>query len=246
MDPSTITLDLIVIRCYIYIYLMEALMDIYKFDTHVHTKETSSCGIVLAENIPLAYKEKSYSGFVITDHYCPEFFEDLKGFSWSEKIEQFLKGYNIALHTSKGIDFQVLLGMEIRFSENWNDYLVYGLTKEFLIENKELYKLGLKKFRELAWENNLLIYQAHPFRNGIIPADPALLDGVEVFNGNQRHNSRNNNALDFAEKNNLKKISGSDFHNPEDLATGGILLPNTIKTNREFVNLLDENKIELI
>ena len=45
--------------------------------------------------------------------------------------------------------------------------------------------------------------QAHPFRTGLTREDPALLDGVEVFNGNARHDSHNDDALRFARENGL-------------------------------------------
>jgi hypothetical protein len=35
--------------------------------------------------------------------------------------------------------------MEIRFPENENDYLVFGLDESFLFEHTYLYKLGLEK-----------------------------------------------------------------------------------------------------
>lgn len=33
--------------------------------------------------------------------------------------------------------------------------------------------------------------QAHPFRNGLKIVDPKHLDGIETYNGNPRHDSRN-------------------------------------------------------
>ena len=41
----------------------------YLLETHFHTKETSPCAQVsAAESVP-AYREKGYSGIVVTDHY---------------------------------------------------------------------------------------------------------------------------------------------------------------------------------
>jgi hypothetical protein len=42
-----------------------------------------------------------------------------------------------------------------------------------------------------------------PFPEYCRPANPAFLDGVEVFNGNPRHDSRNHLAAAFAEENGL-------------------------------------------
>ena len=74
-------------------------------------------------------------------------------------------------------------------------------------------------------------------------APPELLDGIEVFNGNPRHNSRNELALEYAEKNGLLKLSGSDFHQRQDLARGGILVPEEISNPLQLVDSMKNGKI---
>lgn len=219
----------------------------FKYDTHVHTWEVSPCGkIKAAEGIKL-YKKRGYSGLVITDHYSETVFESLDGDSWEEKIEQYLSGYRAALREGRKEGMDILLGAEITFIDSLNDYLVFGIDEEFLKEYPELYKINLRKFRELVKGKDILVFQAHPFRPGMKAADPLLLDGVEVYNGNPRHDSRNHLAYSFAQENRLKVISGSDFHQLQDLARGGIILPERVSSSREFVKLLKESdSIELI
>jgi len=222
-------------------------MAIYKYDTHVHTKEVSPCGKVPAIEVVKLYKDAGYHGIVITDHYCDSFFESLYSLSWDEKIDRYLKGYNMALESGKKLGLKVLLGMEIRFIENANDYLVYGFDEDFLRENKELYKLNLKGFRELTKDKNILIFQAHPFRPAMIPAPPELLDGIEIFNGNPRHNSNNDLAYEYALKNQLLMLSGSDFHQKGDVAAGGIIISESIDNSKEFSDIIRNNEVaELI
>ena len=215
----------------------------YNFDIHVHTLETSPCGGIKGADLVHLYKNKGYSGLVITDHYFADYFSSLKVKSWKDKLNSFLSGYHAAYEEGQKIGFSVLLGIELRFDENNNDYLVYGIDETFLLENKELYTLGLKKFKTLAKKNNLLVYQAHPFRSWVTPANPKLLDGVEVFNGNQRQDSNNELALAFALKNKLKMLSGSDFHQTEDLARGGIILSEVPKTNSTLLSIFNGNGI---
>ena len=43
--------------------------NMFRFDTHVHTDETSHCGKVPGEEMVKLYAEAGYSGFVMTDHY---------------------------------------------------------------------------------------------------------------------------------------------------------------------------------
>ena len=68
------------------------------------------------------------------------------------------------------------------------------------------------------------MFQAHPFRNGTA-VEPDLLDGIEVQNGNPRHDSRNDLAEAYAATHGLLAVGGSDAHRSEDIGRGGITLP---------------------
>jgi histidinol phosphatase-like PHP family hydrolase len=220
---------------------------LFKFDTHVHTVETSPCARVKGAEIAKLYKEKGYSGIIVTDHYSIRTFIKMSGKSWDEKIEQYLSGYREAKRMGDAIGLKVLLGAELTFNFSINDYLVFGIDEEFLRKHLNLCKLGIAKLRKLADQYNLLVYQAHPYRLGMKRANPEFLDGVEVFNGNPRHNSKNDLALKFARKHGLLMSSGSDFHRMEDAATGGVFLPSVPENSQELVKMLRKQKsIELI
>lgn len=219
-------------------------MSTYKYDLHVHSDETSPCGKVKAADVVKMYKKAGYSGIVITDHYFDGFFEDLADMSWKEKVECYLEGYRNAYAEGLKSGLKVILGMELRFDENFNDYLVYGIDEQFLLEYPELYRLDLQSFRELIEGSEILIYQAHPFRSEVVAADPELLDGIEVYNGNPRHNSMNDRAAEYASEHGLLEISGSDFHQVQDLARGGVLFSELIETSDQLVAALKSQKIE--
>ena len=89
-----------------------------------------------------------------------------------------------ALSKGLSLGLNVILGLEIRFIDGPEDYLIYGVNEEFLIENPELYNLNLMEFRNMVKDKGMLIYQAHPFRPGLVVQEPKLLDGIEVYNGN--------------------------------------------------------------
>jgi predicted metal-dependent phosphoesterase TrpH len=211
---------------------------LYRYDTHVHTSETSSCCHVRGEEAARFYKKADYSGIVITDHYYEEFFNGVECSSWNDKIEEFLQGYKNAKAEGERIGFDVLLGMEIRFTENPNDYLVYGFNEEYLIENPELYKYGLRRYKDSIKDTGILIFQAHPFRNNSTVADPDLLDGIEVYNGHPRHNSHNYKAYAYAMEHNLLMSSGTDCHRLIDVARGGIGVRGRINDIAELVEYL--------
>ncbi|MDD4570441.1 MAG: PHP domain-containing protein [Tepidanaerobacteraceae bacterium] len=223
----------------------------FKFDAHVHTSEVSPCGQLSASDTVLLYSEAGYSGVCITDHFTDYYFEKTSK-SWKDKVDDYLKGYRAAVNTAKTLvdgEFTVLLGMEIQFKHrkgNNNEYLVYGFDEDFLYENPELYKIDIERFSEIAQKNNLLIFQAHPFRDGMVPSPPAFLFGIEAFNANPRHNSRNAAAKEYAEKNNLRMISGSDCHQSVDVGLSGIVTETPIRSMTDFISILRDNNYHLI
>lgn len=217
-------------------------MNKYKYETHFHTDETSFCGKVPAATGVRLYHQAGYTGIIVTDHYFRGFF-DIHPFSkWERKIDLFLNGYRNALEEGLRLGMDIQLGMELRFDENFNDYLVCGFDEDFLLTNRKLYRLGLEGFRRLTAGSGIAIVQAHPFRFGMTLAPPELIDGIEVYNGNPRHDSKNHLALEHAESNNLKMVSGSDFHRIGDEARGGIIVEER-HMPEGFSGVLLEDKI---
>lgn len=210
-------------------------------ELHAHTSDTSRCAGVGAKDLVALYKQAGASTVVMTDHLSPSTFEaySQSNLSWTEKVDIFLQGYRNA-KAAAGDELTVLLGMELRFDRKGdsNDYLVYGLTEEFLYQNPDLLKMRLSSFANLAHKNGLLIFQAHPFRNGMHIVNPAYLDGVEVYNACVRHNSRNSIAEMWAKLHKLRGSAGSDFHRAEDVARGGILTDRKIENNLELLEVL--------
>ena len=74
-------------------------------------------------------------------------------------------------------------------------------------------------------KNGFLMFQAHPYRFGLSPENPKYFDGIEMLNAQPRNDSRNKKALQFAYKNDIMKIAGSDVHVKEDIGRSGIMLP---------------------
>lgn len=215
---------------------------------HFHTKNTSNCANVSAEKAVEEYIKAGYDGIVVTDHLSTSTYMKYgrELLSWRKKVDFFLRGYKAAKKAAEG-RINVLLGMELRFrtSEGDNDYLVYGLTEEFLHEHPELLNLNIKKFYKLAQENGFLVFQAHPFRVGMKVTNPNFIDGVEIFNGNPRHNSSNDIAEMWAKKYDLLVTSGSDYHEIEDLGSGGIWFDKEIKDNKTLVEELKKRNYEI-
>ena len=75
-----------------------------------------------------------YTGVVITDHYSREFSKQQR-MTIGIKVDEYLTGYFTAFEEGKRMGLKVLLGMEIKFNEGLNEYLIYGFNPDFLYEN---------------------------------------------------------------------------------------------------------------
>ena len=124
--------------------------------------------------------------------------------------------------------------MEIRFAENDNVYLVYGLDEKFIYEHEEIVRMTAKQFKKVAEKNQLTFIQAHPFRIDSNITNPRNIDGIEVYNGNRRHDSSNNMAQMWAKKHGFITTVGSDFHEHEDLARCGMVFDCFVRDSKEF------------
>ena len=214
----------------------------YITELHCHTKESSwKCGRVPAAEIMDKYIAAGYSTIVITDHFGGTHVSD-KGLEYHTSL--FFEGYNAAVKANKNIN--VILGMEINLNESANDYLLYGITKELILNNKKMYEWDIKQLCEWAHNNGVLVYQAHPFRNGLKVIPPNICDGIEVFNAHPKHDSRNHIAKLWAETYNLNGISASDAHHPEYMALSGITTDHEIKNIDDLLNTLRNKNYNLI
>ena len=140
---------------------------------------------------------------------------------------------------------RVYYGAEIQFFENDNDYLVYGFDEEFVVNNDLTRYNNPEEFRPVVEANNLIIYQAHPFRIGMTVTDPELLDGVEVYNGHGDHYSRNKIANKWADLHSLRKLSGSDFHGNLTLEPGGVYFDEYYTDSKQVAKALRDGKYSL-
>lgn len=219
----------------------------YKYELHCHTGAVSRCATVPPETAVEKYKEQGYDGMVVTDHYSCQTFLERHILAPQKDNEFFLEGYRRALKAA-GDSFTVLLGMEIRFYGNGNDYLVYGLTPEFLEKNGNLMALYPRRFHELCKENNMIFVQAHPFRPYIYRTNPKYLDGCEIYNAKNKNEGINEKAEKWAKKNDMQiRIGGSDLHKENHFDNiSGITTDEKITTNDDLVRILRSGSFEII
>jgi predicted metal-dependent phosphoesterase TrpH len=216
------------------------------FEIHCHTGEVSVCAWVDAISIVRMHKEAGFEGICITDHYHEEFFKKHSGLKDKEIVDIYLSGYRLARKEGSRIGIKVMLGMEIRFEDNDNDYLVYGITEDMLFENPYMFRMGLEDFSDMARVNGLLLIQAHPFRDNMTRVNPRFIDGIETVNGNIRHNSRNHLSESYAIVNNLRKMGGSDFHRECDLNMVAMHFFDEINSEADLVKSIKDGNYAIV
>ncbi len=217
-----------------------------KIDLHVHTKEISICGHMPAEEVVRRYKASGYDCIVITNHfntYTSSHFEEQ---GVTDFFKQYQKAYLLAKEEGEKAGLLVLNGYEIRFDGSDSDYLVYGMSDGTASDYKKLFSMRPRDFSALAEEQGFLFYQAHPFRNNMKITNPELLFGIEIKNGNPRHDSRNDIAEIWAKKFNLHMIAGSDAHRQEDVGGTGIITDREIKDINGLMTVLRSDDYTII
>jgi len=217
----------------------------YKTETHLHIEESCYCGNIPATEMVMLYKESGFKTIIITTHYKYEYLKKISS-DWDEVVDYMVAGYKNAKVKGDVEGINILYGIEVTLLENKTDYLVYGPTEAFLRENPELYRLSFSGLIELCEKNNFLIVQAHPFRRGMELAPLEYKMPIEVYNGHSRLDQRNHLAMEYAREHNLIGTSGSDFHELEDLAKGGIITDKEIKTIEDFKNAVLSNEFTII
>lgn len=214
-------------------------MSYYRYEVHCHTRESSKCGRIPAREVVKRHRDAGYQGIVITDHFNEENFRLSPVKSWARRVDRYLKGFRFAVEEGRKWDMDIFWGLELRFTENDNDFLVYGMTEELVKSLPDLNRSNIFEFMSsLGGREDVLVYQAHPFRSGCTLVDPVVVHGLEIFNGNPRHDSRNDLASAVVRDKGLLALSGSDYHRTDDLATGGILLPRRVRTMAQLVENL--------
>ena len=223
----------------------------YKLELHCHTSEVSACSRCPAETLIRRYKEAGYHGIVSTNHINRATFQRMESFSWHEKIDHFMREYYL-LREAASNDMDVLLACEINLTPaDWpayipNDYLVYGITEDWLRSTGDMRTMTLERLSACVWEAGFLIVHAHPFRVNTVMMNPDLLDGFEIFNGNPRHNSHNDLAEVWARMNGKIMTAGSDFHQPDDPCCGGIETETRIRDNEALLSVLRGGKYRFL
>lgn len=209
---------------------------VYKTELHLHTFPASGCSEIPPEKAVETYKNLGYDSIVVCNHFapCSPFYTGNK----EPDVSTYLADYDKALEAGQKCGLNVILGCEIRFSENSNDYLLFGIDRETLDWAYDYLDKGIEAFSEAFRSSDRLLFQAHPFRNGMVQVEPHLLDGIETFNMHPNHNSRVALASKYAKQHDLIPVAGTDYHHFGHEGLVALLTKTELKTGADIVNVL--------
>ena len=205
----------------------------YLYDPHTHTAETSKCGHLPAADVVERYVKHGFSGLVVTDHLHPEYLSRIDTeHDWQKAMDHYLSGYKASKKRGDELGFDVILGAELRFPQNDNDYLVYGIDEDWLRSNPYMCCTSAREFYE-KFHNEVLIIHAHPYRDGNTTVFEDAVDGTEIINGNPRHENHSDRGVELCRRHpNYFRLAGSDTHQDGDEARAGVILPERVRNDR--------------
>ncbi len=211
----------------------------YKTELHAHTSPVSGCSHILPEHLVDTYVQRGFTSIAITNHFM---YDKNKSTDPAKKIEYYLNDYYKAKKYAEKYGLNIILGCEARVSENENDYLIYGIRDEDLYKIEAVLDNDIIGFYKAVKNDTNMIFQAHPFRDGMVRADLSSIDGIEAFNLHPTHNSRVGVAARYAREHNLQIICGSDYHDEGCDALCSILTKEEIKDSIQLADILKKKE----
>ena len=221
----------------------------FRYEMHTHTAPCSACGVQTMEEAVAACVAAGYAGFVITNHFYHGNSGISRSLAWEEFVEAYAADWREGVRLSKDAGIDVIFGLEEGYAPG-KEVLLYGITPEQIAAAPFLRERGLERLSAYVREQGGLVVHAHPYRiASYIPdpdwtPDPALLDGVEVYNAHGEN--RNERAAAFAEVNGLFGTAGGDVHTVSGFGRSGIAVEERISDSKALAALLRSGRYRLI
>lgn len=216
---------------------------LFKYETHLHTSETSACAYDTAADMVNAYAGAGYQGIVVTDHFFNGNTTVPAHLPWEHRVDLFCRGYENAKAEGDKCGLQVFFGWEYGYDHT--DLLTYGLDREFLLQHPDILTLRIEDYAAQVHRHGGFITHAHPFREAFyiskIRLFPAIVDAVEVINASHTNPSYNAKALQYAKENNLLCMSGSDSHAVGQLFGGGVAFDRKMDSIEDLIGTVRAN-----
>jgi hypothetical protein len=186
----------------------------YLYETHLHTAGPSKCSVSKGPEYIAGYIDMGYTGIIVTDHFYNANTGIYRKLPWKEWVHQFCRGYEEAKEEGERRGLDVLFGWEETF-DSCDDYLVYGLDKEWLLEHPEVRGWTRGEQYRAVKEAGGCVVQAHPFRQRYyihrVILSTGCVDAVEVANGGNDWDA-DYFAYRYAKKMGKQITAGTDIH----------------------------------
>ena len=220
-----------------------------KIETHCHTFGGSICADCPADITVKKYKDAGYNGVVITNHLSDFHFRSYPGNTDRERLDYYFNLYDVMQKKFNSVGIKTFLGTEVAVKNDQNkniEFILLGFDRDLIYDNKLIYNLSIKELFEFSEKHNLFMYQSHPFRDNVILSNPEYMHGAEAFNGHFHHYNHNDKAEAFCEKNNLIKMSGTDFHHENQPITAGMFIDDEIDNEKALAEFFLNNKGKML
>ena len=212
-----------------------------KIDTHTHTRGVSFCSHVTPFEYVRAYKKAGYDAVILTNHYSRQYMFRY-GDTFEKQIEIYLNEYRLAKREGEEVGLPVFFAAEVAIATPQSPYiefLLYGADEDFFLSHPALYDKSQKELYKICNDSHVLMFQSHPFRSeqGHLPMDPEFMDGTEI-NCHPLFLRNEEKVREFADKNKLALLCGSDFHTLEQVGSAATIVPKKLTSVKDFANYI--------
>lgn len=215
----------------------------YRYETHLHTSLTSACSRFTPQEIIEKYTRLGYAGIFVTDHFLNGNTTVPRNLPWKTRIGLFFEGFDAVKREAAGSGLDVLFGFE--YSYKGTDFLVYGLSGEWLLAHPEIMDMTVRQFCGFAREAGGLVVQAHPYREADyidhIRLFPSDVDAIEAPNA-CRTPRENYLAEVLAREYGLPMTAGSDIHAAAQKALAGMEFEEKLRSEKDFVQRIKNSE----
>ena len=223
----------------------------YLYETHLHTAGVSKCASSSGAEYIAPYIDSGYSGMIVTDHFFNGNSDLSRKLPWKEWVNRFCRGFEIAKEEGERRGFGVFFGWEETF-DGFDDYLVYGLDKNWLLEHPEVRSWTRGEQYRSVKDAGGCVVQAHPFRMRHyiqrIVLSTGCVDAVEVANGGNEEFS-DSLAYRYAKKIGKPMTAGTDIHDASLIVGGeifGVYLEKKLNSIEDYVKIICNDQIKEI
>jgi hypothetical protein len=221
----------------------------YLYETHLHTSQGSLCANSRGRDYIQAYKDTGYRGIFVTDHFYRGNCAVDGNLPWKEWVKEFCRGYEDAREEGVRRGLDVFFGWEETF--DGDDYLIYGLDREWLLEHPEARSWSRKRQFSAVREAGGCVVHAHPFRQHYylnrVVLSPALVDAVEAANAGNHDQAYDALAMRYAKKIGLPVTAGSDIHDTDQFERGdiyGVYLEKPLESAGDYAAAIRKGSIQ--